>query len=241
MRTVIFLLILISIGGYLAFMYKDYLRETMDNPERLPKIRPLAKDIDALDQNGNPFSFKMLKGKVWVMSAFYTDWNTPVPGKDVMDRMRDLARIYEDEEEFHIVAISVDPAVDRPEVIKDWLRKNDFNPRAWTFVTGEEKTIRSYLLKYFQYQVVKQKDTKLAEEHGDWVHSAAPVLVDREGWIRGENYGITDPEKGGSWFKKLQMDIDKQLESGREAETVKEGGKPEDGGNAGTPSKSGEG
>jgi protein SCO1/2 len=86
-----------------------------------------------------------------------------------------------------LIAVSVDPSFDQPEVLQAYAQHIGANPPRWQFLTGDDAAIRSLA----QGLLLGVSDGGTPEE--PITHSARLVLVDETGRVRGY-YSIFDPE-----------------------------------------------
>jgi protein SCO1 len=97
-----------------------------------------APELKLTDADGKPFDLARLRGKAVVVSFIYTTCNGVCPATThrlyrVQEALKE-ARLWGDRVEF--LSISLDPARDTPEVLKNYARIYDADPAAWHFLTG---------------------------------------------------------------------------------------------------------
>ena len=97
--------------------------------------------------------------------------------------------------EVELISITVDPAYDTPEVLREYAEQAGADPAKWKFLTGPIETVETTIREGFLQSLTK-------EPSGAPLHSTRFVLVDREGWMRGFRDG-NDPEI----VQKVLMDI----------------------------------
>lgn len=137
-------------------------------------------------ETGAPLALSDLAGKVVLVDFIYTgcpdicplltqklaevqDALGPAFGKDVV-----------------FVSITMDPAVDTPEVLRDYAESLGCNPAGWAFLTGSADEIRKAA---FAYGVYFSKTPS-----GFIDHNAMTSLVDRSGRLRVQYMGTAfDP------------------------------------------------
>jgi protein SCO1/2 len=102
-------------------------------------------DISVYDQNGKRHNFysDLIKGKTVAINFIFTTCTTICPPLTATFRrvQQDLTTIAP---EAKLISISVDPATDTPERLRDFATKFKAGP-GWTFVTGDETEIASLL------------------------------------------------------------------------------------------------
>jgi protein SCO1/2 len=109
-------------------------------------------DVVLLNQDGKPMRFytDVLKGKTVVVNAFFTTCTSVCPPMS-----RNMAKVQEAlgarvGKDVLLVSISVDPATDTPERLKDYAQKFHAGP-GWVFLTGKKENVDWALYKIGQY------------------------------------------------------------------------------------------
>ena len=162
----------------------------------LPKLFPVPS-APLVNEQGKAFNLDANKGFVTVYDFIYTNCSGSCPMMTAS--MRRLTPKVPKDAKVRFVSISVDPARDTPQILRDYathVRNDD----RWTFLTGDRKTIVDLSVNGF----------KLAAGDpgpgGDpLLHSAKFVVADKNGTIR-EYYGGTDgdaPEHVASTVRDL--------------------------------------
>lgn len=119
-------------------------------------------DTLLLDQNGRSLHFysDLLKGKTVVINTFFST----CPGSCV--KMAVVLRHFQDRlgdrvgKDVHLISISVDPDVDRPEVLRAYAEKWAARP-GWYFLTGDKANVEQILRKLGQFLPDKESHTTL--------------------------------------------------------------------------------
>ena len=126
-----------------------------------------------IDQNGQPFTDKDLKGKPFLVFFGFTHCPDICPTAlfEVSEILRGLGS---DADKVSAVFISVDPERDTPAVLKDYLSSFDPHLRG---LTGSPEAIAAAAKEYRAYY------NKVPLEEGDYTmdHSALVYLMDKEG------------------------------------------------------------
>ncbi len=148
-------------------------------------------DFSLTDQNKKTLTLADLKGKVWVADFFFTSCQGACP---IMNsRMSKLEKSLASSG-LHLLSISVDPAVDTPEVLAKYAK--NFNATdQWKFVTGEKAKIIELSVKGFH----------LSADEEPTSHSQRLVLIDRNSHIRG--YYHVDREDEMKLLEKNAKDL----------------------------------
>lgn len=108
------------------------------------KINDTVPNFVLLDQNSQKLSFDSLRGKGVIVSFLFT--RCPYPDKCPMigRKLTDLANLIEktgQKDKLTVCAITLDPAYDRPEVLKAYTQGFDKKQKGWSFLTGTEEEI----------------------------------------------------------------------------------------------------
>jgi protein SCO1/2 len=142
-----------------------------------------------LDQRGRTITQDSLRGKIVVVSFFFTSCPTVCPAMNLnLKQVHDRLMAYKD---IQFVSISVDPETDRPEVLMEYAERFGVEKsKSWWFLTGNRDL--TYRLANLYY-LVAQPD---AGAEGGFTHSQTAVLLDWEGNIRSRLEEDTEQIKG---------------------------------------------
>ena len=148
----------------------------------LPKLFPVP-NASLVNEKAQPVTLDANKGYVTVYDFIYTNCSGTCPMMTAS--MRKLTPKVPKDAKVKFVSISVDPARDTPQILRDYATRYRNDDR-WTFLTGDRKTIVDVSVNGF----------KLAAGDpgpgGDpLLHSSKFVVADKSGTIR-EYYGGTD-------------------------------------------------
>ena len=87
-----------------------------------------------------------------------------------------------------LVSISLDPAKDTPDVLKQYADR--FKAGAnWLFLTGHEATTHRFARQAFKIAVAEERNSPEPITHGTKLS-----LVDRTGWVRGLYEGVGEDQ-----------------------------------------------
>jgi protein SCO1/2 len=108
------------------------------------KINDTVPNFELIDQDGKKFVFDSLRGKGVIVSFLFT--RCPFPDKCPMigRKLTDLAKLIEktgESDNLRVLAITLDPAYDRPEVLKAYTQGYDKTHKGWSFLTGTEEQV----------------------------------------------------------------------------------------------------
>ena len=185
MRAAVILTLLVLASLMLAQPRDTADRISEDPP--LPKIAP-APEFTLTSQDGAQVSLTDFRGKVVAVTFIYTFCTDTCPVlTPMMSFVQD--RLGPDfGTKIAFVSITVDPARDTPEVLKEYAQAFGANLDGWAFLTGAPDTIREVTRRY---GVFAAKTTD-----GDVDHSFLTSIVDPRGVLRVQYLGARfDPEE----------------------------------------------
>lgn len=142
---------------------------------------PLNWDIESFDymnQNEETVSLDDLKGKVWMADFVFTNCETVCPPMTFnMSKLND-ALVEEGVEDVQFVSFSVDPTVDTPDKIKDFMANYDLAEADWQFLTGySQEEIEAFAQENFK-ALVRKPEEGTQVDHATWFY-----LVNQDGKI----------------------------------------------------------
>lgn len=142
------------------------------------KIGDKVPNFELVDQNGRKVSFNSFKGKGIIVSFLYT--RCPYPDKCPMigQKLADLALLIDktgQKDKLAVMAITLDPAYDKPEVLKAYTHGFDAARRNWSFLTGTEELIKEVASAF---GVVYWTDKGIVE------HNMRTAFIDPQGRLQ---------------------------------------------------------
>lgn len=145
---------------------------------RLAVIRP-APDFALTTQSGETLRLAGLKGKVLLVSFIFTACNGTCPATthrmvQVQDALK-AAGLWKGGG-VHLLSISLDPARDKPEVLRDYMKLYGVDAAHWTFLTGAPEEISKTLGAWGMWA--------RPAANGQLDHPSRVFLVDGKGRIR---------------------------------------------------------
>lgn len=158
-----------------------------DTNERLAKVGP-APDFELIAQNGNKFSIKDVRGKIVAVSFTYTSCidTCPLLTAKMVSVQKKLGSKFGSE--VYFVTVSMDPDVDRPDVLKAYAKALGCDLGGWAFVTGTEDEIQQVAR---DYGIFRKK-----REDGEVDHTLLTSIIDHTGTVRVQYMGMRfDPEE----------------------------------------------
>lgn len=171
-----------SVGQGLPYLVGKDLRPVWDlNGE------PAPRSLDAFklkDQKGETISKDMLKGKVTIVSFFYSTCPgiCPMTTRNLKTVQDQLAS----NDKFMMLSFSVQPQKDTPKKLQDYARKNHIDYKRWRLATGNRSEIYKLARESLGADTFSEKENqvmKLTPE--DFLHSENVYLLDSEQKLRG--------------------------------------------------------
>jgi protein SCO1/2 len=108
--------------------------------EPLQEGDPLP-DYHLTDQSGQPLNPAQFKGQALAITFLFT--RCPLPtycpliANQFVDAQRKLLGMSKAPTNWHLLTISFDPGFDTPAVLKAYAQAHNYNPKHWSFATGE--------------------------------------------------------------------------------------------------------
>ncbi len=143
---------------------------------RLAVIRAPA-DFTLTTQDGKPFRLADVRGKVVLVSFIFTTCNGTCPA--TTHRMSQAAQTLAKDglrDKVHLLSITLDPARDKPAVLRNYMRLYDVDAKHWTFLTGSQKEIDKVLSDWGMWV--------RAGPGGQLDHPSRVFLLDGRGRVR---------------------------------------------------------
>ncbi len=201
-------------------------RDTGHTQEK--KWFPIDKDLAGTNQAGEQVKLSDLRGKVWVVAEFFA-----VCPHCAVRNGEELRGIYDEfkaNPDFQMVCISVDPATDNAERLKDYSKALGAEPGNWWFLNaGEEKATHDYLENTLKFFGIRERTDPLdIESNGKFKHDMGLIVVDRDFNVIGK-WPLADArsEEG----RKLDPGLYEKLKKEMFARIREELGKKEEAGN----------
>ena len=142
----------------------------------LVEIGPVPA-FESTNQNEKKISDKDYLGKVYVVEFFFSTCPTICPKMN--ESMLQLQEEYYGNPKFGIASITIDPATDTPQVLKEHAEVLGVKHYNWHFLTGDKDYI--YNLANKGFNLYAGQNNKAA---GGFEHSGLFALVDKKGNIR---------------------------------------------------------
>jgi protein SCO1/2 len=148
-----------------------------------------------LDAEGRERHLAELRGRPWVASAIYTRCVTVCPR--VVDEIRALeqSRAWAADTSWSVILFSLDPAYDRPEVLRAFAASRGLDPARWTLLVPDSASLAP----------LARALGLLAEDDpaGGIAHTAVFALVGEDGRIADRRVGVDLPRGGlaAAWMR----------------------------------------
>lgn len=173
----------------------------------LPSFGPVPA-LALTDEQGRPFGNDRLAGRVVIVNFLFTACPTVCP--TLAARMASVQReLSPHGDRVHLVSITVDPANDTPERLREYGTRFGQDPAHWSFLTGDIAAIKAAAEQGFKVAL------EPAAAAVDIVHSEHFILVDTTGEIRGY-YRAEKPE-----LTRMTMDVSRLLQEADRAKGTK--------------------
>lgn len=182
--TLVLILVgIIALGAVVAFNYTVVLKRQQAEEAQRPKFEHrIEQDMDFVNEEGEPFGLAKMRGKVYLISYVFTQCPSQCIG--VIESVKEIAEEFPDTERLEFVAVSLEPDVDRPEVLKEWAQLHDVDDAKWHFLTtpevGQTKALHDFMTEGLWFFRVNKVDGPEKYEHDQRV-----ALIDGSGNIRG--------------------------------------------------------
>ncbi|MEK4485954.1 SCO family protein [Psychrobacillus sp. FSL H8-0484] len=164
------------------------------------------EDFTYDNQRGEEVSLESLKGQVWLATFIFTNCETVCP--PMTYNMSDIQSMLKEKgvEDYKIVEFSVDPEVDTPEKLQEYIGNYDVvDESKWELLTGyTQEHISQFAQKSFKTLVKNDPNSNQV------IHGVSFYLVDQNGVVVKSYNGNTDVPK-----EEIVMDVETLIEDGK--------------------------
>jgi protein SCO1/2 len=166
-------------------------------------VAPISfvRPFQFINQDGQPVTQEIVKGKVFVAAYFFTTC------KGICPRMNyNLKTVYEElkaEPDFLLLSHTCDPETDSVPQLKKYVDSLSVDTRKWIFLTGRKDSL--YSMARLSY-TIDDPANNVKSIDDDFLHTQFWALIDRNGDVRKIYDGLDDRE-----VKKLIEDARKLL------------------------------
>ncbi len=147
-------------------------------PSRLAVIKP-APDFSLVTQAEKDLRFSELRDKVVLVGFVFTTCSGSCPA--TTHRMGQVQQALKTKgllkgDAVRLLSITLDPARDTPEVLRDYMRLYDADAQTWSFLTGPPDTVKKVIADWGMWA--------RPAANGQLDHPSRIFLVDKQGRIR---------------------------------------------------------
>lgn len=157
------------------------------------KVEPFS----FVDQNERDYGTDDLKGTVWIASFIFTNCDTVCP--PMMFELASLQKQFEEEDlQVEIVSFTVDPKVDSPDVLQQYIQQFTDTESNWHMLSGySQEEIEKFAREQFQ-TIVQKPDTS-----DQVIHGSNFYIVDDQGYVLNE-YNYIDESYAENMIKDIK-------------------------------------
>ncbi|MGF2615812.1 SCO family protein [Rossellomorea vietnamensis] len=164
-----------------------------------------VQDFSYTNQNNETVSLEDLKGKVWLAAFIFTNCDTVCPPMTYNMTLLQEELQEKGIEDYQIVSFSVDPEVDTPEALSEYISKYDADTSKWDLVTGySQDHISKFAEKSFKSLVADDPNSDQV------VHQTSFYLVNQEGRTVKSYSGYEDVP-----FDQIALDMEALIKEGK--------------------------
>lgn len=165
-----------------------------------------VSDFEYDNQRGEMVSLEDLKGTVWLSTFIFTNCETVCP--PMTFNMSDIQEMLSEKgiEDYKIVAFSVDPEVDTPDKLQEYIGNYDVvDESKWELLTGySQEHISGFAADSFKTLVRNDPNSNQV------IHGTSFYLVDQNGVVVKNYSGNTDVPK-----EEIVIDVETLIEDGK--------------------------
>ncbi len=156
-------------------------------PNKGIAIGETAPDFTLTDQTGHPVRLSSLRGEPVAVTFAYTRCPDATACPMTMAKFAKLNAALAKEKSGRLLAVTVDPENDTPEVLADFAKRIGADPSRWKFLTGKPDAVA---------RVAESFGVLYYSDHGKIVHSQAVAILDPAGKLTAIYYGSDwEPEQ----------------------------------------------
>ncbi len=156
-------------------------------PNKGIAVGDTAPDFTLTDQTGKPVRLSSLRGEPVAVTFVYTRCPDATACPMTMAKFAKLNAALSKEKAGRLLAITVDPENDTPEVLADFAKRIGADPARWKFLTGRPDAVA---------RVAESFGVLYYSDHGKIVHSQAVAVLDPDGKLSAIYYGSDwEPEQ----------------------------------------------
>jgi protein SCO1/2 len=153
-------------------------KSTPDSQSARLKEGDAMPAFSLMDQSGKPVSADTFRGQPLVLTFVFTRCAVPNFCPLMTSHFSELQNLIKGEggaaAKTHLLSVTLDPAFDTPEILKQYGAHSNEDPNVWNLVTGDPKQIDALTAAFSVYRQT---------ESGVLSHGLATALVDPNGKI----------------------------------------------------------
>lgn len=158
------------------------IREATDEKDDNPWDAGGIEDFSFTDTEGHTVTRNDLLGKPFCIAFIFTMCRGPCPL--VTGQMRELQNVLK-KYDFNLVTLTVDPARDTTDVLKNYGKSSGANFDRWKFLTGDQAEIYGLIHRSFKMPVQELEGPE-RKPGFEIIHSRNIMLVNAEGRVVGK-------------------------------------------------------
>ncbi len=164
------------LGGWLlAWAHHPGSGSKAHEPERREVNMPIP-DFSLTNQQGEPFAFKSLVGKIVLLTFLYTTCPDVCPLVTISMGSVQKGLSPKERESVYLLSVTTDPEIDKPEILKAYGERHQVDFTNWSLLTGNIQQL-VLIWKAFGIKVLKKA-------RGLVSHTSLTALMDKKGVVR---------------------------------------------------------
>lgn len=170
-----------------AHSLTDVQNQLFKNEQYFQIVNREPPQFDLQDADGRPVSLSSFKGKVVVLHFIDGHCTDLCPlHSELLAKIQKTIDGTAMRNQVQFVSITINPSQDTPDILKKYGPLHGFDPASWVFLTTRPGQPEDMTRKLAEQ--LGQKFTKTAD--GDFIHGVVTYVVDQNGMLRGNFYGL---------------------------------------------------
>lgn len=138
-----------------------------------------------VNQEGKTITDRDFSNKIYVANFFYATCPRECP--KMSDQLKRVQEAFSKDDGVMIISHTINPEHDSVQVLAEYARKYNADPKKWWFVTGTKESINSIAQDGYIVSAAQGKNPE------DFFHSQDLILIDKDKHIRGFYDGMDAP------------------------------------------------
>lgn len=163
--------LILSAGIFLGKARRQHDRPVVEAAGKVEVVEliKLEEDIELTRQDGAQVKLSDLHDKVWIAAQFYA--SCPMCAKRNAGALIEVYRKFQDDPDFKVVCLSVDPAQDTNEHLQAMQEQMDVDGESWWFLKAEQEKIWDYMRNVMYFTDIRERTVpeEIAAK-GRWSH-----------------------------------------------------------------------